>query len=286
MAARAVWKGELKLALVHCPVSLHNAIGAGGGDIHFHMVNPETGNRVAMVTVDPEAGEVDRSALVRGYEVSRGRYVLFDKEELETVQPEATRRLEIERFVDAGAIDRIYWDHPYYLSPDGREAARPFAVLLKAIEGSGQIGIGHFVMRNREHYCALEPRGDKLLVTTLRTEEEVRSLRTATGESIRLPKAPKPMLEIAGQIIAQQTGTFNPKLFHDRYEKALADLIRRKRRGEDLMPAQTPPDDNVVDLLDALKASLGKGARTTRHTRRVGVNSRRSGHARPRRKRA
>ncbi len=282
MAARAVWKGELKLALVSCPVALHNALAPGGGDIHFHLVNPKTGNRINMVTVDPKAGEVERSKLVRGYEVSKGRYVLFDKGELAAVRLEATKVLEVERFVDGDAIDRIYWDHPYYLSPDGKDAAKPFGVLQQAIADSGQIGIGRFVMHNREHFCALEPRGKKLLVTTLRTEDEIRSLREAVGGAPRLPKASKPMLDIADKIIAQQEGSFDPTRFHDRYEAALADLIRRKRRGEDLAPAKPSADDKVVNLLDALKASLGKGGAAGERARRH-VAARSRDKARPKR---
>ena len=282
MAARAIWKGELKLALVSCPVALHNALAPSGGDIHFHLVNPKTGNRINMVAVDPKSGEVERSKLVRGYEVSKGRYVLFDKEELAAVRLEATKVLEVDRFVDGDAIDRIYWDHPYYLSPDGKDAAKPFGVLQQAIADSGQIGIGRFVMHNREHFCAIEPRGKKLLVTTLRTEDEIRGLREAAGGAPRLPKASKPMLDIADKIIAQQEGSFDPTRFHDRYEAALADLIRRKRRGEELAPARPPEDDKVVNLLDALKASLGKGSAAGERARRH-VAARSRGKASPKR---
>ena len=282
MAARAIWKGELKLALVSCPVALHNALAPGGGDIHFHLVNPKTGNRINMVAVDPKSGEVERSKLVRGYEVSKGRYVLFDKEELAAVRLEATKVLEVDRFVDGDAIDRIYWDHPYYLSPDGKDAAKPFGVLQQAIADSGQIGIGRFVMHNREHFCAIEPRGKKLLVTTLRTEDEIRALREAAGGAPRLPKASKPMLDIADKIIAQQEGSFDPTRFHDRYEAALADLIRRKRRGEELAPTKPPEDDKVVNLLDALKASLGKGSAAGERARRH-VAARLRGKASPKR---
>ncbi len=259
MAARAIWKGDLKLAMVSCPVALHSALEPGGGDIHFHLINPGTGNRINTVAVDPEAGEIDRSKLVKGYEVSKNRYVLLGKEDFAAARIDADKVLEVERFVDAESIDRIYWDAPYYLSPADKEAARPFSVILKAIETSGQVGVGRFVMHQREHFCAVEPRGALLLVTTLRTEAEIRSVAEATGGAPRLPRPTADMLAIASKIIEQKAGKFEPTRFRDSYEEALADLIKRKRRGEDLKPAKPAGDDNVIDLMAALKASVGKG---------------------------
>jgi len=268
MASRALWKGDLKLALVSCPVALHSALVPGGGDIHFNLINPRTGNRINMVAVDPRKGEVERSSLVRGYEIAKGRYVLLDKKDFDAVRLEATRVLEIERFVDAGSIDRIYWDRPYWLVPADKAAARSFATVVKAIERSGQIGIGRFVMHQREHICALEPREGRLLVTTLRTEDEIRPLAEAAGTTPHLPKARKEMLAIARKIIEQQEGTFDPRQFRDHYEEALADLIKRKRKGEELEPAEPVQDDKVVDLMSALKASIGKGGAAAARARR------------------
>jgi DNA end-binding protein Ku len=285
MASRAIWKGELKLAMVSCPVALHSALEGGRGDIHFHLLNPRTGNRINTVPVDPEAGEVDRADLVRGYEVSKGRYVLFDKEDFAAARIEATKVLEIERFVDADSIDRIYWDVPYYLVPAGKDAARSFGVILAAIEKSGQVGIGRFVMRQREHFCAVEPRGDLLLVTTLRTEDEIRPVDEATGGVPRLPRLSADMLDIAQKIIEQKSGRFEPEEFRDSYEEALADLIKRKQHGEELQPAEAPAKGNVVDLMDALKASLGKGGAEGERAQRYATARTRAPKPRSRRKR-
>jgi DNA end-binding protein Ku len=251
----------------------------------IHLLNPRTGNRVNTVAVDPEAGEVDRADLVKGYEVSTGRYVLLDKEDFAAVRLDATKVLEVERFVDADSIDRIYWDVPYYLAPSGREAARPFGVILAAIEKSGQVGMGRFVMRQREHFYAVEPRGDLLLVTTLRTEDEIRPVDEATGGTPHLPRPSADMLAIARKIIEQKSGRFEPGGFRDSYEDALADLIKRKQRGAELRPAEAPEGGNVVDLMDALKASLGKGGAEGERAQRYAAARARTRTPKPRRKR-
>src|SRR5579859_1086126 len=158
MAYRPSWQGHLKLSLVTCPVALYTATNAGG-DVHFNLINPKTNNRIKMITTDPDTGPIDRSELVKGYEVEKGKYILVTDDEIKAVKLESTKTIEIERFVPADEIDRIYWDHPYYLAPDGKLAQEAFAVIRDAMAQAGQIALGRVVLSTRERLLALEPRG-------------------------------------------------------------------------------------------------------------------------------
>jgi len=173
MAPRPSWQGHLKLSLVTCPVALYTATSSGG-DVHFNLINPKTNNRIRMVTTDPETGPISRSELVKGYEVSKGEYVLLTDEEIKSVKLESTKTIDIERFVPAKDIDRIYWDNPYFLAPDGKVGQEAFTVIRTAMEKSGQIALARVVMSTRERLLALEPRGKGILAYTLRSDDEVR----------------------------------------------------------------------------------------------------------------
>jgi DNA end-binding protein Ku len=258
MDHRPTWQGHLKLSLVTCPVALYTAINAGG-DVHFNLINPKTNNRIRMITTDPDTGPVDRADLVKGYEVSKGEYILLTDEEIKSVRLESTRTIDIERFVPAADIDRLYWDHPYFLVPDGKLAQEAFGVIRVALENSGRIALGRIVLSTRERILALEPRGKGILAYSLRSDDEVRQ----PGEvfaGISEAKPDKAMIAIAQKIIEQQEGPFDPGQFVDRYEKALKALIADKQKGHAVVTAAEPDGTNVVDLMSALRASLaGKG---------------------------
>ena len=265
MAIRPSWTGHLRLSLVTCPVALYKAVEARTGT-HFHLINPKTHHRIHQVTKDATTGrEVDRKSLVKGFEVSKGKYVLIDPEDLDALKLESTKVLDIERFVDVAEIDRIYWDEPYYLVPDGKTGRDAFAVILKSMEDRERVAIGRLVLANRERIVALEPRGNTFLMTTLRAHDEVREPGKTVGK-ITLPKAPKAMLDIAGRIIDQQEGAFDPSDFDDRYEDAVKALIRRKQKGHKPVKAEEPePDEGkVIDLMEQLKRSIGGGHRRKR----------------------
>lgn len=254
MAFRPSWQGHLKLSLVTCPVALYTATNSGS-DVHFNLINPKTNNRIRMITTDPDTGPLDRSELVKGYEVSDGEYVLLTDEEIESVKLESTRTIEIERFVPGSDIDRIYWDNPYYLAPDGELAQEAFAVIRTAMEKSGQIALGRVVMSTRERILALEPRGKGILAYTIRTDAEVRKPDEIFGDISDTPADPA-MIAIAEKIIEQQEGPFDPSQFVDRYEAALKALIEDKRKGRKPAKVAEPETTNVVDLMAALRASL------------------------------
>ena len=255
MAYRPTWQGHLRLSLVTCPVALYTATNAAG-DVHFNLINPKTNNRIKMVTTDPDAGPVDRSELVKGYEVSKGEYILLTDEEIRSVKLESTKTIDIERFVPEGDIDRLYWDNPYYLAPDGKLAQEAFGVIRTALEKSGKIALGRIVMATRERILALEPRGKGILAYTIRSDAEVRK-PDDIFKGISDAKPPAAMIAIAQKIIEQQEGPFDPSQFVDRYEEALKALIDDKRKGHKPARVAEPDDTNVVDLMAALRASLG-----------------------------
>jgi len=261
MAYRPTWQGHLKLSLVTCPVALYTAINSGG-DVHFNLINPKTNNRIKMITTDPDTGPIDRSDLVKGYEVSKGEYILLSNEEINSVKLESTKTIEVERFVAGDEIDRLYWDSPYFLAPDGKLAQEAFGVIRTAMEKSGQIALGRVVIGTRERILALEPRGKGILAYTIRTDAEVRK----PGEifdSISDKPADPAMISIAEKIIDQQEGPFDPSQFIDRYEEALKALIDDKTKGHKPAKVAEPEDTNVVDLMSALRASLAAKGKTS-----------------------
>jgi DNA end-binding protein Ku len=243
---------------VACPVSLYTATSRAS-DIHFHLINPATGNRIRMQTVDPETGEVERKGLVKGYEIDKDQYLLLTNDEIKSVKLESTQTIEIERFVEIAAIDRIWWDEPYYLAPDGKAGTDAYIVIRAAMEKAGKVALGRVVIGTRERLVAIEPRGRGMIVTTLRTHDEVRDA-TPLFESIPDRKPDERMIAIAEQIIGQQLGPFDPTEFNDRYEDALRALIREKQDGgAGRVTAEAPREDNVIDLMEALRRSLNSG---------------------------
>jgi DNA end-binding protein Ku len=265
MAYRPSWQGHLKLSLVTCPVALYTATNSGG-EVHFHLINPETNNRIKMITTDPETGPIDRSELVKGYEVSKGEYILLTDEEIKSVKLESTKTIDIERFVPEAEIDRIYWDSPYYLAPDGTMAQEAFSVIRTAMEKAGQIALGRIVLATRERILALEPYGRGILAYTIRSDAEVRK-PDEIFDSISAAKPDAAMISIAEKIIEQQEGPFDPSQFVDRYEEALKQLIADKKKGRKVAAVAEPEETNVVDLMAALRASLtakGNGGATSK----------------------
>lgn len=258
MAYRPTWQGHLRLSLVTCPVALYTATSSGG-DVRFNLINPETNNRIRMVTTDPDTGPVERSSLVKGYAVSKDEYILLTDEESKSVKLESTKTIDIERFVPEEEIDRLYWDNPYYLAPAGALAEEAFGVIREAMRSEGKIALGRVVLSTRERLLALEPRDRGILAYSLRSRDEVRASREVFG-AIR-DQAPDPaMVDIARRIIEQKAGPFDPDQFIDRYEEALKALIAAKQKGQKPIRAAEPEDTDVVDLMAALRASLEGGA--------------------------
>lgn len=258
MAPRPTWQGHLRLSLVTCPVALYTATSPKG-DVHFNLLHKDTHNRIRMIPTDPDKGPVERSELVKGYEVSKGHYIVVTPEEIESVRLESTRVIDIEKFVDASDIDRMYWNDPYFLVPDGKMAAEAFGVIREAMAKQDRIALGRIVMHQRERLLALEPRDKGLLAYSLRTYQEVRD-PADYFDDIPDVKPDAKMVTIAEKIIEQLEGEFEPKEFNDRYEDALRALIKEKEKGAGRkVTAEEPEDTNVVDLMEALRKSLESG---------------------------
>ena len=256
MAPRANWKGYLRLSLVSCPVLLYPATSETE-KVHFHQINKATGNRIHLQKVDAESGEtVPAEEIVKGYEAGKGSgYIEVTDEDLQAINIESTRTIDIDQFVPRDEIDDLYIYRPYYIVPDGKVGRQAFAVIRESIKKRGMVGLGRVVLSTREHVIALEPRDRGIVGLLLHYPYEVREPQSYFDD---IPKenTPKEMLDLAGHIIETMTGHFQPKKFEDRYEDALRDLIKRKQAGEEITPAKVEKPEKKMNLMDALRASL------------------------------
>ncbi len=260
MAEPGGWTGFLKLSFVTCAVRMVPAVSSSDR-IRFHMINPETGNRIRMKPHDAETDDVvERADLVKGYEYDKDEYVLFEDDEISKLKIEASHTIEIVRFVKAEDIDRIYFDEPYYLVPDGKVAIEAYKVIQDAIAAESLVGLATLVMANRERPVAIEPRGRGLLVTRLRAPEDLRD-EEPLFDSIPDKPADRQMVEMAKTLIEKMSGKFDPKLFEDRYQSALQTLVEAKLKGVKPKLPKAPRSAEVINLFDALKKSVaGTGA--------------------------
>jgi DNA end-binding protein Ku len=265
MASRPIWRGHLRLALVSCPVALHTAHHERG-NLHFHFINPETGHRVRMVTLDAETEqEVQRRDLAKGYEFRKDTYLILTDEDFEAARIESSSTLNVEKFVPADAIDPIYYDTPYFLAPDGDAGRDVYVVLRDAIARSGKIALSRVVIARRERAVAIMPLGRGLVAHTL---HEAQDLVDPDEVFAAVPEA-RPeteMVKLATQLIERQSGAYVPADMEDRYEARLREVIEAKLRGEGIAPEAEEEEDrgNVVDLMAALKRSLQQGAGAAR----------------------
>lgn len=256
MAPRSSWKGYLKLSLVTCPVKLYPATSSNER-IRFNQLHKDTHNRINMKPVDPELGIVERSDLVKGYEYEDKQYIIIDDSDLEAVRIESSHTINIESFVDQSEVDTIYEDAPYYLAPDGAMAEETFIVLREAMRASGKVAVARLVMSSRERVVTIGARDNGMFLHTLRNPAEVRS-SAEVFDTIPAGKPDAEMLQLAEALIKQKVTHFDPKNYEDRYETALMAMIREKLKGHKPIIADVPERGNVINLMDALKASLGQ----------------------------
>jgi DNA end-binding protein Ku len=258
MAPRANWKGFLRLSLVTCPVALYPAT-SDSEKVSFNQINRNTGHRIKYTRMDAETGEeVPNEDIMKGFKVDTDTYVEVTKEELEHIALESTRTIEIDQFVAREEIDPRYIIRPYYLRPDGKVGHDAFAVIRETIREMNIVAIGRLVLTSREHIIALEPLDKGLMGTLLRYPYEIRSEEEYFDE-IQDVKVTKDMLDLAKHIVNQKAGRFEPEKFEDQYEAALVDLINKKRAGQPITKKNRPAGGNVVDLMEALRRSVGGG---------------------------
>jgi DNA end-binding protein Ku len=255
MAPRANWKGYLKLSLVSCGVALFPATTTRDR-VRFNIINRETGNRVRYDVVDADTGaEVPQEDRVKGYKVDRDNYVLLEEQELDEVALESTHTIEIEAFVEREEVDELYLDESYYLVPDDKVGYEAFAVIREAMRDEGLVGIARVVLYRRERLLMLSPRGNGIVGTTLRYNNEVRK-EQEYFDDIPDVKVSKDMLDLAKHILETKKAKFDPSKFEDRYETALKELIAAKQAGKKPPTSPSPQPTNVVSLMDALRRSV------------------------------
>jgi DNA end-binding protein Ku len=262
MAARPIWRGQIRLALVSIPVEIYSATKSGAS-IAFHQVHEPSGKRIKYEKVVPGIGPVDRDEIVKGYEVSKGHYVLLDQEEIEAVKLESRKTLDLVQFVDIGDIDAMYYEKPYYVVPADDLAEEAFVVLRDALRKAKKVGIGQLAMRGQEYVVAIKPCGKGMLLETLRYADEVNKANSYFRE-IGDAKPDPDLLDLASTLIEKKAGDFDASEFHNRYVDALKGLIaeKQKHRGEKIIqePEGPPPKgSNVIDLMAALKKSVESG---------------------------
>jgi DNA end-binding protein Ku len=261
MAARAYWSGQIRLALVSIPVEIFAATKSGA-QIRFNQVHKPSGKRIAYEKVVPGVGPVDRDDIIKGYEISKGNYVLLEEREIEAVKIESKRTLELVQFVDGREIDPLYFEKPYYVAPKDKLAEEAFVVLRDAMRKAGKVALGQLALRGNEKLVALKPCGKGLLLETLRYADEVREGRSFFNEIDDI-KPDKELLELATHLIEKRTAPFDAGEFENRYVAALRALIDKKaksRSGKAIIEDVGEPGStggNVIDLMAALKKSVG-----------------------------
>ena len=266
MAARPSWRGVIKLALVSIPVEIYPATKAGKS-IAFHQVHEPSGQRVRYEKVVPGIGPVDRDEILKGYEVEKGEYVLLDPEEIEKVKLESRKTLELTQFVDLTDIDPIYYDKPYYVVPSDDLAEEAFVVLREALKRTKKVGIGQLAMRGQEYVVSLKPCGRGMVLETLRYADEVNKAQ-GYFRDIGNTKPDPDLLDLAETLIDKKASDFDASEFHDRYSDALQKLIEKKAKsktGKKILEEVGEPaakGSNVIDLMAALKQSVGQPAKT------------------------
>ena len=262
MAARPYWKGQIRLALVSIPVEVYSATKSGA-TVAFNQIHEPTGKRIKYEKVVPGVGPVDVDEIVKGFQYAKDQYVLLDDEEIEGVKLESKKTLELTQFVEAEDIDEIYFEKPYYVVPADDLAEEAFIVLREALRRTGKVGLGQLAMRGREYVVSIKACGRGLVMETLRYADEVNKAASYFRD-IADSDPDDDLLDLATTLIDKKTGKFDASDFHDRYVEALKELIERKKKGktlnlDDEKDDKAPSGSNVVDLMAALKKSIGDG---------------------------
>ncbi|MGH2844847.1 MAG: Ku protein [Thermoleophilaceae bacterium] len=266
---RAIWSGAISFGLVNIPVKLYSAVSRK--TVRFHQIDAESGARVRQKRVGADGEEVPYERILKGYEIGPDRYVTITAEELESLEPQKTRTIDIEDFVDLEQIDPIFYDHPYYLAPD-TGASKAYKLLVDAMEDSGKVAVARVVLRSKEHLVAIRPRDGALAMETMLFADEViaaeslEELAAADGDV----KTSDRELAMANQLIESLASDFDPGKYRDEYRERVLDLIERKAQGETIVieePAAEP--EKVPDLMAALEASIASAKQPAKPQKRA-----------------
>jgi DNA end-binding protein Ku len=254
---RALWSGSISFGLVNIPVKMFPATQDKG--IHFHQIDSKTKCRMHHKLFCPGRGDISPTDITKGYEIAPDQYIIVDKNELEALEPEKSRAIEITEFVDLASIDPLYYDRPYYLLPD-KTAAKAYRLLVMTMSKSNKVGIAKFVLRNKEYVAALRPIGDVMCIEIMRFADELVS--TEQLETPQNVEVGDKELKMAQQLIESLAEEFQPEKYHDDYTEKVKELIERKAQGKEIVtePAAAKTEGKVVSLMAALEKSLKKAA--------------------------
>jgi DNA end-binding protein Ku len=260
---RAIWSGSISFGLVNIPIKLFNAVSRK--TVHFNQIDSRTGARIKYRKVSAaDEAEVPSEAIIKGYELSSGEYVTVSDEELDALDPEASRTIDIEEFVDLAEIDPVFYDAAYYLAPD-KATLKPYKLLQTAMEESGKVGVARFVMRTKQYLCAVRPKDGMLVLSTMVYADEVNN-PADIGEIAGLEEVDVAdrELKMARQLIESLSTDFEPEKFGDTYRNKVLDLIEAKAEGREEVVAPPTPlaEEKVVDLMAALEASVAAAKET------------------------
>lgn len=255
--ARAIWTGAVSFGLVNVPVKLFSATEQK--DVAFHQLSKDTGERIRYRRVtDSSDDEVPYADIVKGYELDDGRYVVVTPEELEAVEPGRSRTIDIEDFVDLDELDPVHFEKSYYLAPAGKEAAKPYELLRTALERSNKVAIARFVLRTKQYLAAVRSNGRVLVLETMFFPDEVRNPESVIGDLPSDVELRDREIAMAEQLIESLTTSWDPDRYHDTYRERVLDLIESKAKGEEVVVEEEERPAEVVDLMEALQASLEK----------------------------
>jgi DNA end-binding protein Ku len=278
--ARPTWTGSISFGLVNVPVKAYTAVR--DHDVHFNQLEKKTGARIRNRKVSDKTGkEVDRDDIEMGFEVRKGRYVTFEKGELDELRPESTKAIEVTDFVDLDAVDPIYYERTYWLGPADDAGKAAYQLLLAAMEDKQKVAIGTVVMRNKQYLAAIRPLDNALAMSTMRFADEVVPRSEVDGVPARRSKPEPKALKLATQIVDSLSGEWKPEQYHDTYAEELKKRISRKEKGKDVVEedeGSAAPDAKVLDLMEALEKSVSsaKGSRAKKTTRKRTTKSTRA----------
>lgn len=255
--ARPIWSGTISFGLVNVPVKAFSAVH--DHTVHFHQLEKGTGARIHYEKVSGKSGKsVANEDIEKGYEIKKGKYVVVDEQELADLRPRSTKAIEITDFVELAAVDPIYYEHTYWLAPDGDAAARSYQLLRAAMEDAERVAIGTVVMRNKQYLTAVRPLQGALAMSTMRFADEVVPRKDIDGLPTARTKPSPKELRLATEIVESLASEWDPKQYHDTYTEQMQDLIAAKAKGRDLTveAEEEAPSANVIDLMAALEASV------------------------------
>jgi DNA end-binding protein Ku len=280
MAPRPYWTGAIRLSLVVLPVEIFSAVDPGG-EVHFHQIHKPSGKRVRYQKVVEGEGAIENEDIGKGYEFSKGHYVVIDPEDLKKLRLETAESFNIVQFVDRSEIDSLYFDKPYFVVPDGEAGQEAFAVIRDALRAMRKVGLGQIALGGRERMAALQPCGKGMMLEILRYEDDLKKARDFFSK-VKDVKADSDQLDLAKKLIEQKSAHFEPEKFKDHYETAVRDLIKRKMKGKKIAAEEPEPrrSADVIDFAEALKQSLGKGGKEKAPARRPRKASKRTARRR------